>query len=349
LILAFHYIVCNNHNSLEQTYTAILKDLKAKKYAPIYLLHADDAYFIDVIVDYIEKEVLDEGERSFNQVVLYGKETHFKQILDQAMQFPMMAERRVVIVKEAQELSSMDGMEGYFKNPSEQTLLVLAHKHKKLDKRKKIYKAIAEHAVILKTKKIYDNQIPAFVMDIAKEKQLRLPTKVAHMIAENLGSNLSKIANELDKLSLNLQPGSEVTLELVEKYIGISKDYNVFELQKAIGNRDKKKAYQITRHFARNSKTHPIQMNIGALYNYFSKLFVAKKYERASKQDLASAVGINPFFVEEYRIAAKNYDLAKLKRAFMEIHKMDMRCKGVDARHMDLMGIYQEFLFKVFN
>lgn len=333
---------------MQQTHTAILKDLKAKKYAPIYFLEAEDAYFIDVIVNYIEKEVLNEGERSFNQVVLYGKETHFKQILDQAMQFPMMAERRVVIVKEAQELISMDGLEGYFKSPSEQTLLVLAYKHKKMDKRKKIWKALSEHAVILKTKKIYDNQIPALVMDIAKEKGLDIPTKVAHMISESLGSNLSKIANELDKLSLNISEGSSVTMEMVEKYIGISKDFNVFELQKAIGQKDKKKAYQITRYFARNSKAHPIQRNIGALYNYFSKLFIAKKYARASKAELASAVGINPFFVEEYKRAAANYDIAQLRGAFMEIHKMDMRCKGVDSRHMDLNGIYQEFLYKLF-
>lgn len=331
-------------------HTAILKDLKAKKYAPVYFLQSEEPYYIDLIVNHIENEVLDEGEKSFNQVVMYGKETDFKQIVDQAMQFPMMASHRVVIVKEAQELSTITELAGYISKPSDQTILVLAHKHKKLDKRKKaIWKALNENAVILETKKIYDNQVPALIMKMAEEKQLKINSQVAAVIAENIGASLSKINNEISKLALNLKPGTEVTAEHVETYVGISKDHNIFELQKAIGMRDKNKAYRIIQYFDRNKKAHPIQAHVGALYNYFSKLFVAKKYQNADNRTFASKVKVSPFFADEYKRAAKNYDLTQLKTAFALVHELDKKSKGVGSRNNSNLGMYQEFLFRLFN
>lgn len=335
---------------MSQTHTAILKDLKAKKYAPVYFLQAEEPYFIDLIVNHIEHKILDEGEKSFNQVVLYGKESNFKQVMDQAMQFPMMASHRVVIVKEAQEMSSIDKLEAYIANPSESTILVLAHKHKKLDKRKKkIWAALKKNAVILESKRIYDNQIPPFIVNQAKDSGLVIDSKIASIIAENLGNDLSKIANEINKLSLNLAKGSSVTVQDVETYIGISKDYNVFELQKALGAKDKAKAYKIIMYFSRNKKSHPIQMNVGALFNYFTKLFLAKKFMNADNKTFASKVKVSPFFTSEYKAAAKNYDLGQIKNALMLVHDMDKKCKGVGVRRSNDLGLYQEFLFKLFN
>ena len=198
---------------MSQTYKAILKDLKAKKYAPVYFLMSEEPYFTDLVTEHIENNILDEGERSFNQVVMYGKETHFKQVLDQARQYPMMAPHRVVIVKEAQELSGLDKLEGYFAQPSPQTILVLAYKHKKLDKRKKVWKTIKANAVVLEGKRIYENKIPNHIISMGSEEGLQISPKIAQVIAENLGTQLSKIANELKKLSLNLESGTAVISE----------------------------------------------------------------------------------------------------------------------------------------
>ena len=301
------------------------------------------------IRDSIENNILDEGERSFNQVVMYGKETHFKQVLDQARQYPMMAPHRVVIVKEAQELSGLDKLEGYFAQPSPQTILVLAYKHKKLDKRKKVWKTIKANAVVLEGKRIYENKIPNHIISMGSEEGLQISPKIAQVIAENLGTQLSKIANELKKLSLNLESGTAVTLDHVQTYIGINKDYNVFELQKAIGTRNKEKAYRIAQYFAGNKKAHPIQMNVGALYSYFSKLLIAKQYERADNGTLAKHLGVNPYIVGEYKSAVRNFDFSQLRKAIYLVHQMDKKSKGIDIKHSDDLGMYQEFLFGVFN
>lgn len=327
----------------------IIADLKAKKYSPVYFLQGDESYFIDLIVDYIEKNVLSEGEKSFNQVVLYGKETDFKQVVDQAMQFPMMSSHRVVIVKEAQSMSSLEKLEGYISNPSQQSILVLAHKHKKLDKRKKgIWTALKKNAVVLESKKLYDNQIPNYIISLAKQSNLQVDNKVAYIIAEHLGNDLSKISNEFQKLALNVE-GGKVDLNHIQEFIGISKDYNIFEWQKAIGTKSKVKAYAIAQYFAQNSKAHPIQMNVGSLFNYFSTLYLAKKYEKSDDRTFASKVRVNPYFAKDYKNAAKNYTILEIKKAFNQLYKMDMASKGVGSRRAKDAGIYKEFLFNLFS
>ena len=330
-------------------HSKILEDLHLKQYAPIYFLHGDESYFIDQISDYIEHNVLDEGEKSFNQIVLYGKETEFKQVLDQAMQYPMMAPYRVVILKEAQSMNGLDKLADYFSNPAEQTILVIAHKHKKFDKRKKkAWDALKKNAVILETKKMYDNQIPGFISNVSKSLGIKIDNKAAYLLAEHLGNDLSKISNELEKLKLNLADAEEISLDHIQKYIGISKDYNMLELQASIGRRDKLKAYSIAKYFSENKKAHPIQRNIASLYYYFSVLFMAKKFERADDKVLASKARINPYFVRDYKAAARNYSVPQIKRAFRLLHDMDKSSKGVEVRRATDLGIYQEFLFKLF-
>jgi DNA polymerase-3 subunit delta len=282
-------------------------------------------------------------------VVLYGKETDFKQVIDQALQFPMMAAYRVVILKEAQEMSSFEKLESYFNNPSAQTILVVAYKHKKLDKRKKkLWDALKKNAVVFESSKLYDNQIPAYIQSMAADHGMKVSPQIAQLITEHLGSDLSKISNEISKLRLNLPEGTAVDLQHVERYIGISKDFNIFELQKAIGQKDKMKAYKIIQYFARNPKAHPIQMNVGALYNYFSKLFISKKFQNADDRSFAAKVKVNPFFAREYKLASKNFSLAQIRNALHELHELDKKSKGVGTRNQDQLGMYQEFLFKVF-
>ena len=329
-------------------YKKIISDIRSKQYAPIYFLHGQEPFFIDMVVKEIEENVLPEGEKSFNQAVLYGKESTAKNVIDQAMQYPMMSAHRVVIVKEAQSMGTLSELTSYIKNPSQQTILVIAHKHKKFDKRKKkLWDAIKKNAVILETKKLYDNQVPPFVTEMIKEQGLKIDSKTAYIIAEHLGSDLSKVSNEIQKLSLNLDKGTTVTLDHVQKYIGISKDYNIFELQTAIGQKNKPKCYKIIKYFSENEKAHPIKMNVGALYSYFCKLFIAKKYERADNSTLASKLKISPFFTSEYKTAAKNFDVTQIKKAFNLLHTMDKHSKGVDNRNKGSLALYQEFLFKL--
>ena len=331
-------------------YKQIIGDLKSGKYAPIYFLHGEEPYFIDRVSDYIENNILTEGEKSFNQIVLYGKETEFKQVLDQSMQFPMMAQYRVVILKEAQSMSGLENLSGYFNNPSPQTILVIAHKYKKVDKRKKkLWSALQSNAVILESKKLYDNQIPHLIQDICKDSNLKINGRAAFVLSEHLGNDISKISNEIEKLALNLTPGSEIQMEDIHNYVGISKDFNIFELQKAIGTKDKIKAYSIAKYFSQNKKAHPIQMNVGSLYNYFTTLFLAKKYEKSPDKTLASKARINPYFVKEYKAAAQNYSIHQIHRAFRLLNEMDKSSKGVGKRRIDDLGMYQEFLFKLFS
>lgn len=331
-------------------YKKILDDLKKKEYAPVYFLQGEEPYFIDQIVNYIDKKVLSEGEKSFNQVVLYGKETDFKQVVDQAMQFPMMSSHRVVIVKEAQSMSTLDKLETYLKNPSPQTILVIAHKYKKVDKRKKgFWNAIKKNAVILETKKLYDNQVPQYITAMAKDNKLLIDNKTAFILSEHLGNDLSKIANEIDKLALNLPAGSTIDANHIHEYVGISKEYNVFELQNALGQKNKAKAYAIIKYLSQHSKANPIQRNIGSFFNYFSTLFLAKKYEKADDRTFASKAKVNPYFAKDYKSAAGNYTMDQIKRAFKLIHEMDKSSKGVEVRRSTDMGIYQMFLFKLFS
>ena len=328
----------------------ILQDLKSEKWSPIYFLQSEEPYFIDTIVDYIEHNVLDEASKAFNQVVLYGKETEFKQVLDQAMQFPMMASHRVVIVKEAQELKNIEGLLPYFENPSQQSILVIAHKHKKLDKRKKkIWDALKKNAVILDAKKLYENQIPAYIQSICQSHGLDIDQHAMMLMTEYLGTDLSKVSNEIEKLSLNVEEGTLIQVEHIERYIGINKDYNIFELQKAIGTKNKSKAYRIVKYFAQNEKANPIQRNVASLYGYFSKLFLAKKFQKSDNRTIASKLKINPYFAGEYKQAAQNFSLAQIHTAFNELHNMDKKSKGMGARQADTLGMYQEFLFRIFS
>ena len=321
---------------------SLLSDLKNKQYAPIYLLHGEEPYYIDLITDFIENHVLDDGEKAFNQAVLYGKDVDFKQIVDEARQFPMMASYRVIIVKEAQDMKSLNKLDHYASNPSPQSIVVIAYKHKKVDGRTKLAKNVAQKGVLFESKKIYDNQLPGWITDECKSRKVSIDYEASIMLAEYLGTNLSKVSNEIDKLLLNIK-SNKITLEDVQEQVGISKEYNVFEFQKALGTRDREKAFRIIDYFADNEKNNPLPLILGNLYNYYSKLYTTVHHLRSNERELQRLIGLpSPYFVNEYKTAAKNMGYARIRNAFLALQKADLQSKGVGARSKDNRAILME-------
>ncbi|MBA4057238.1 MAG: DNA polymerase III subunit delta, partial [Marivirga sp.] len=258
----------------------ILTDLKARKYAPVYFLQGEETYYIDLISDYIEQNVLSESEKGFNQVIVYGKDVTMATILTHARRFPMMAERQVVLVKEAQDIQDLNKEIGgkllldYLTKQVPSTVLVFSHKHKSLDKRRELGKKIDQYAVMLNTKKVYDNQLPEFVQEYTKEKKVSIDDRAAQAICEFVGNDLHRLANEIDKLIISLQPGEAISAERIMNQVGVSKEYNIFELQKAILNRDSLLANKIVNYFERNTKKNPIIPVVAFLFSFFSKLLM---------------------------------------------------------------------------
>jgi DNA polymerase III subunit delta len=326
------------------TFESLMKDLNAGKYHPIYYLFGEEPYFIDQVSDFIEKNALMEAEKSFNQVILYGKETEFKTIVDEARQFPMMASRRVIIVKEAQEMKTLPELISYIEKPSPSSILVLCHKYKKLDKRTKIAKILDEKAVVFESKKMYDNQVAPWIREFLKSKGLNTETGVPDIIAEYLGADLSKISNELNKMLLNFTSHKTITLIDVKEQIGISKDFDVFELQRVLGEKNFVKAAMIINYFKENPTANPAVMVISSLFTYFNKVMIAKSHASLSDQDLSRQTGVNPFFLKEYRNAAKNYSMSQLIKIFRVLKTADKNSKGIESRRSDDGAIFKDIL-----
>lgn len=329
---------------------SIIKDIKNKKVAPIYFLSGDEPFFIDQISKTIENEVLTEDEKGFNQSVLYGNDVEMADILGMAKQFPMGAERQVVIVKEAQHLSrTIDQLESYAENPQPSTVLVFNYKGKTLDKRKKLYKTLQKNSVFLETKKMYDNQIPDWIDMTAKDLDLTLETKSKFIMAEFLGADLGRIYNELQKLKIVAEDG-KITPEIIERNIGISKDYNNFELRNAIETRNAPKAFRIVNYFSQNPKDNPLVVTLSILYQTFSNIIIYHAISDKSQGNVAKELGINPYFVKDAATAAKNYPLKKATRIISLLREADVKSKGVGSTGNVSDGdLLNELLFKIFN
>jgi len=328
----------------------IVSDIKQGTIKPIYFLMGEEPYYIDAISSYIEKNVLSEEEKGFNQMVLYGRDVTIEDIVSNAKRYPMMAERQVVIVKEAQDLSrTIDKLESYAANPQLTTVLVICYKYKKLDKRKKIYKAIDKAGVLFESKKLYDNQVPDWIRRVLSGKKYTINPKAAQMLVEFLGTDLGKINNELDKLQLVLPAGSEITPIHIEENIGISKDYNNFELRKSVGERDILKANRIINYFAQNPKDNPTVVTVSLLYNFFSQLLQYHALGDKSQFSVAKALKINPFFVKEYQAAGKNYPMRKVSQVVALLREADLKSKGVGASNLPQSDLLKELLFKIIN
>lgn len=326
----------------------IVNDIKNGQIKPIYLLTGEEPYYIDRIADYIEKNVLTEAERGFNQMVLYGKDVSVEDIVANAKRYPMMAERQVVIVKEAQHLArTIEKLSSYVENPQPTTVLVLCYKYNKFDKRKKVYKLIKKNGVCFESKKLYENQVSDWIRKILQGKGYQITPKASSLLVEFLGTDLSKINNELEKLQLVVPKEKEITPLDIEENIGISKDYNNFELKKAIGERNVLKATRIINYFAQNPKDNPFVVTITLLNTFFTQLLKYHGMSDHNPKSVASVLGINPYFVSEFQIAAKNYPMKKVSGIISNLRELDLKGKGVGATNVSQADLLKELLVKI--
>ncbi|CAL2092554.1 DNA polymerase III subunit delta [Tenacibaculum sp. 190524A05c] len=327
----------------------IVDDIKQGKLKPIYFLMGEEPYYIDKISDFIEDSVLDESEKGFNQIVMYGRDVSVDEIVSSAKRFPMMADHQVIIVKEAQDLSrTIDKLESYATNPQPSTILVFNYKYKKLDKRKKVYKAIAKTGLIYESKKLYENQVGDWIVKVLRGKKYSIEPKASQMLVEFLGTDLSKISNELDKLTSVLPAETIISPEHVEENIGISKDFNNFELRKAVGNKDVVKANRIITYFSQNPKSNPLVMTISLLNSFFTQMLLYHGLKDKSKASVARALGVNPYFVDDYVTAARNYPMRKVSQIIGVLRDADVKSKGVGANQTQ-GDILKELIFKILH
>ncbi len=328
----------------------IVSDIKAKNLKPIYFLMGEEPYYIDKISDFIEETVLNESEKGFNQIVMYGRDTSVEEIVASAKRFPMMAEHQVLIVKEAQDLSrNIEKLVAYADNPQPTTVLVFNYKYKTLDKRKKLYKSIQKTGLLFESKKLYENQVADWIRRVLGGKNYQVEPKAAQMLVEFLGTDLSKINNELEKLITVLPENTIVNPSHIEENIGISKDFNNFELRKAIGEKDVVKANRIINYFTQNPKNNPLVMTISLLNSFFTQLLIYHSLQDKSKNSVAKSLGVNPYFVNDYVSASKNYPLRKVSQIISFIRDADVKSKGVGTSQLSHGDILKELVFKILH
>ncbi len=328
----------------------LVTDIKNGQIKPIYFLMGEEPYYIDKISSYIERNVLAEEEKGFNQMLLYGRDISIDDIVSNAKRYPMMAERQVVIVKEAQDLSrTIEKLVDYANNPQPTTVLVINYKYKKIDKRKALYKAVKKIGVVYESKKLYENQVTDWIRRVLSPNGYSISPKATQMLVEFLGTDLSKINNELDKLKLIIPKDTQITPELIEEHIGISKDYNNFELRKAIGERNVLKAHQIAKYFADNPKDNPMVVTVSLLFSFFSQLLHFHGLKDKSPRSVASALKVNPYFVNDYITAARNYPMRKVSQVIATLRDFDVKSKGVGANAISQGDLLKELLVRVFG
>ena len=330
-------------------YKEIISSISNKDFHPIYFLMGEEPFYIDKISDYISDNVLESQEKEFNQSVLYGKEVDVAQIIAEAKQFPFGATHRVVIVKEAQNIKNIDELESYLDNPQPSTILVICYKYKKLDKRKKFTKSLAKKALLFESKKLYDNQVPDWITKYLIEKGYKIEEKAAFMLAEFLGIELSNISNELDKLMVIIKKQEKITANIIEKNIGISKDYNIFEFQQALGKKDILKSNQIVNHFSANPKAHPLVVTLGMLFSFFQKIMTYHCLSDKSRNNVAVELKITPYFVQQYSSAARYYSQNKLFDIFTLLKVYDLKSKGVNNTSTADGDLLKELVYKILH
>ena len=333
-----------------QEINSIVSKINNKIYSPVYFLMGEETYYIDIINDLLEDKVLNEEEKSFNQTILYGKDTNIDEIISVCKRFPMMSKFQLVIIKEAQDLSSkIDGLLNYMLNPMLSTILVINYKYKSLDKRKKIFKAIQKFGLILNSKKPYENQVSSWITNKLKEINYTIDIKANQMLVEYLGSDLKMINNQINKLKLLNPENNNIDPKLIEKHIGISKDFNIFELRNAIGIGNLSKALVIGNYFSKNVKAYPTQLVLGSLFNYFIQLFQFHSLSNKSDLNVASTIGINKFFVKDFHKAAKIYPMKKISAIITLIKNVDLKSKGFGVSNNSQENILNQLIVQIMN
>jgi len=328
----------------------IVNDIKAGNIKPIYFLMGEETYYIDKLSDYIEQNILTEDEKGFNQTVLYGRDVTIEDIVSTAKRYPMMSERQVVIVKEAQDLSkTIDKLENYAENPMSSTVLVFCYRNKTLDKRKKVTKILAKNGVVYESKKLYENQIGDWIKRVLSGKNYSIEPKANAMLVEFLGNDLSKINNELEKLQIILPKGSTITPKHIEENIGFSKDFNNFELLNALGSKNQLKAYQIAQYFSDNPKANPLIVTTSTVFGFYVKLLKYHGLKDRNPKNVAAVLGVSPFFLKDYDVALKNFPMKKVSQIVSSLRDVDVKSKGVGANALPQSDLLKEMLFKIFN
>ena len=331
-------------------YKKIMLDLRAGKFKPVYVLHGEESFFIDRIAEEIEHLALQEHERDFNQSILYARDVDADTVKDTCLRFPMMAERQLVVVRElnAWRIDQVEKLEPYLAKPTPSTVLVLCYKHKKIDGRKSILKTAQKGgAVVFTSDKVREDKLPETLMGFAKHYKRKLGAAEAQLLANHLGSDLAKAVKEVEKLCLVTEEGGAITADVIQKFVGISKDFNVFELQNAIGTRNAAKAQQIARYFAADQKDNPLVLTLGNLNTYFGKLAMVHALPGRNQQELAAALKVNPYFVRDYVAHARNYPLAKLAEIQKHLRQCDLRSKGIGGDGNDPGELLRELLARV--
>jgi len=333
----------------------ILTDLKARKFSPVYFLQGEESYFIDVIADYIENNALAESEKGFNQVVVYGKDAVMATILTHARRFPMMSQFQVVIVKEAQEIQDINKEIGakllldYLKQPVPSTILVFCHKHKSLDKRRELGKSIEKLATSFTSKKMYDYQLPDFISEYAREKKVSIDDRAVQALCESVGTDLSRLTNEIDKLMISLPAGGVITADRVMAQVGMSKEYNIFELQKAILQRNSLMVARIVNYFESNTRRNPMIPVVAYLYSFFSKTLVASQAVSKSDKELAIALKVSPYVVKDYSLALRQFSSDKILQNISLLKEADLKLKGVNSGSASEGQIFRELVYRLMN
>lgn len=329
------------------SYQNIIKDIAKGNYKPIYFLHGDEPYFIDLVEKFATTKIIDESARDFDQTILYGKDIDLQTVVNSAKRFPMMGSHQVISVREAQNFKKFDELISYSQNPQKQTILIFSYKGKKLDAR--VVKKFSKEIEVLESKKLYDNQIPAWIVNQVASEKLQISEKSAVLISEFLGNDLAKIANELKKLSISLPKNSIITPEIIEQNIGISKDYNLFELSSALANRDIIKANRIVNHFGANEKNYPIVVTIPSLYRLFSKIMGIYFAPSDNPDVVAKTIGVNKFFLKDYTTGKRNYTKRQLFNIISHLNEYDLKAKGYGNTSSTDGELLKELVFKILH
>ncbi len=325
----------------------IITGWKQKKFGPVYWLEGEESFYIDQLVEYAEHHILSEAEAGFNLSVFYGRDANWADLINACRRYPMFSDKQVVILKEAQQMRDIDKLEGYIENPLSSTVLVVAHKEKKLDGRSKLSRLLKQHAVVLSTKKLYENQLPEWASEQVQKKGFTISRKAVMLLVEHIGNDMSRINNEVNKLLLNLGSRKSITEEDIEQYVGVSKEYNVFELQEALQRKDAAKAIRIIQYFGSNPKAAPIQMILPALYSFFSKVYLLFGVPSQDEKTAAAATGIAPYFIKDYMLTAKNYGYAGIEQALLLLHEYNLRSVGVHDAGTEDASLMKEMVWKI--
>ncbi|GHB82128.1 DNA polymerase III subunit delta [Persicitalea jodogahamensis] len=339
---------------MAQTPESVLKEIRAKQFKPVYFLYGDEPYYIDLIAEELEKRVVPAAEKGFNQFVIYGKDTDMAGALGYAKRYPFMAERQLVWVKDAHHLSGikekeqLQRLEDYALNPLTSTVLVLCY-HDKADERKSFIKACGKSGAVVHSKRLYDNKLPEWVRNYCHAQGIKISPKAEQMLVTNIGNDLKRIVSEIQKVVINLKAGEGVDADAIERFVGISKEYNVFEFQKALGQRDVLKANNIAHHFAANPKDNPLAPILIILFSFFTKVMLTHAATDRSDGGLASLLGVNPFFVKDYTLAARNYSMGKVAKIIHDLRYADAQMKGVDAGSVDDGELLKQLVFEIIH